>query len=126
MEEQRVIPGRDRGDDADRLAPDLATVTSTPELGLGEAGFVVVRDRDVGPVGEVLEGLVELDDVGEHHRDSRLRYQHLTQHLAVLFKGGRELANGVGAELGVGRPRGLVEGSPGGRDGVADVVDRRV
>ena len=85
------------------LPGELVDVLGRPQQALGQRG-------------------VELGSVGQRDRSAHLGDQLRPQELPLLFESGLQLADAALAERLVRRPGRLVEGPPGGGDGLVHVV----
>jgi hypothetical protein len=65
---------------------------------------------------------VEVWPIGQGHRGTHLGHQLGPEQLLLPFQRGLQLEQAALAQLSVGRPRRLVEGTPSGRDGPFHVL----
>ncbi len=122
---EREVPRGDGPDHPGRLLDDHTGVGAAAEIGrVGQVGLPLELVDEPGRVAQgVGEGSVELRTEGEHPRAADLEDELLTELLPLGLEGLLELFEAALAEVPVGRPVGLVEGPPGGRDGPSHVGD---
>ena len=122
----RDVPGRDRGDDTDRLAAYRPPARDPHRRRDAEVGLVVVGLGEVGDPAQPLDRSIEAGrDLHE------LRHPHLgggqrPEVVGVVEQRLVQLAQAAHPQLDVRRPVGLVEGPPRGCDSRLDVVRGRV
>ncbi len=118
-----VVPRDDGGDDAGRLL-DHRPPGPPPERRSDGEVALPLELVDVGrrPFEGLAQRGVELRTVGHEDGCPDLGHQLRPQELLLLLESGLQLGEALLAELLVRRPIGLVEGLPGGGDGLVHVV----
>ena len=125
----RIVPGHDRGDDADRLPPHASRRHLTGELDhrVAEIDLPRVLVDELRRVAQrVRQGPVELGTVRHHARATDLADQLLAQELLLALERLLELEQAPLTERVIGRPGGLVERPARRIDRAVDVGGRRV
>ena len=116
---QRVVPRRDGGDDADRLAPDAGRVVT----GVLGGGLAVEMPCGTGEEGDVVDAAGDVELGGQPHRLAGLGDLLGDEDIGIGLDEFGELGqHGRPVHRRGGRP--LPEGGPGGCDGDVDVGGR--
>ena len=123
---RRLVPRCDRGDDPDRLALRPPVRELADRVGDAEVLREFVAFEEIRHPADPGHGRVEPDGVAEHGGEPDLGDGHRLERRRVLLERSLQVAQGAHPQGDVAAPRGLVEGPPGRRDGVADVACRRV
>ena len=119
-----VVPGDDGAHDTHWLTPDLPGVHLAGQLdhGVAELDVPGVRIDEIGRIRQrISQRQVQLWPVGHHPGTSHFEDEFLAQGLLLAFKCALQLPEALLAKRPVGRPVGLVEGSPGRVNGAMHV-----